>query len=80
MSKVWAFLSNLATFTMPTHQIWSCHLIQKASFDFFKKFFLILHLILGKVTKVLVEKPSTFEVIRQKPLHTFRVKHTFLFL
>ena len=31
-------------------------------------FVLILHLILGKVTKVLVEKLSTSEVISQKPL------------
>ena len=30
-------------------------------------FFLILHLILGKVTKFLVEKLSTSEVISQKP-------------
>ena len=30
-------------------------------------FFLILHLILGKVTKLVVEKLATSEVIRQKP-------------
>ena len=30
-------------------------------------FVLILHLILGKVTKILEEKLSTSEVIRQKP-------------
>ena len=29
--------------------------------------FLILHLILGNVTKFLVEKPSTSEIISQKP-------------
>ena len=31
-------------------------------------FFLILHLILGKVSKLLVEKTSTSEVVSQKPL------------
>ena len=47
----------LAYFTMPSLQIWPCHVIQEA----------ILHLILGKVTKFLVEKLSTSEVISQKP-------------
>ena len=56
----------LAFFMMPTFQIWQCHVTQEANF---KKiyFFLILHLILGKVTKFLVEKLSTSEVISQKP-------------
>ena len=56
----------LAFFTMPALQIWPCHVTQEANF---KKiiFFLILHLILGKGTKFLVEKLSTSEVISQKP-------------
>ena len=51
---------------MPTHQIWSCHVTQVVNFEFFY-FVLILHLILEKVTKFLVEKLSTSEVISQKP-------------
>ena len=56
----------LAFFTMPAPQIWPCHVTQEANF---KKtyFFPILHLKLGKVTKFLVEKLSTSEVISQKP-------------
>ena len=55
--KFWHF------FTMLAHQIWSHHVTQTKNFYFF----LILHLILGKVTKFLVEKLSTSEVISQKP-------------
>ena len=63
---LWAFLSNFGFFTMPAHQIWSCHVTQEANFEFFY-FVPILHLILGKVTKFLVEKLSFSEVISQKP-------------
>ena len=56
----------LAFFKMPAHQIWSCHVTHEANFEFFY-FVLILHLILGKVTKFQVEKLSTSEVINQKP-------------
>ena len=56
----------LASFMMPALQIWPCHVTQEANFEK-KLFFLILHLILGKVTKFLVEKLSTSEVISQKP-------------
>ena len=58
--KIWLF-------TMPAHQIWSCHVTQEANLKK-KFFFLILHLILGlgNVTKFLVEKLSTLEVINQK--------------
>ena len=56
----------LAIFTMPAPQIWPCHVTQEANFEK-KIFFLILHLILGIVTKFLVEKLSTSDVIRQKP-------------
>ena len=56
----------LASFTMPAHQIWLCHVTQEANF---KKvyFVLILHLILGKVTKFPVEKLPTLDVISRKP-------------
>ena len=29
------FVKNLAIFTMPAHEIRSCHVIQKANFEFF---------------------------------------------
>ena len=58
--KFWHFL------TMTAHRIWSCHVTQEANFE---KFLYLpnFDLILGKVIKFLVEKPSTLEVIRQKP-------------
>ena len=56
----------LAFFTMPALQIWPCHLTQEANFEKIY-FFLILHLILGKAAKFLVEKLSNSEVISQKP-------------
>ena len=56
----------LAFFTMPTLQIWPCHVTQEANFE--KNYlFLILHLMLGKAAKFLVEKLSTSEVISEKP-------------
>ena len=60
-------MSIFGIFTMPALQIWPCHVTQEANFDKILFFFLILHLILGKVTKFLVEKLSTSEVISQKP-------------
>ena len=59
-------LCQILAFFMPAHQIWSCHMTQEANF---KKVyvFLFLHLILRKVTKFLVGKPSTSKVISQKP-------------
>ena len=56
----------LAFITMPAPQIWPCHMTQGANFEKFY-FFLILHFILGKVTKFLLEKLSTSEIISQKP-------------
>ena len=53
-------------FTVPTHQIWSCHVTQDAEFEIFC-FVLILYLILRKVTKFLVDRLFTLEVISQKP-------------
>ena len=53
-------------FTMPALQIWPCHVTQEANFEK-NYFFLILHLILGNVTKFLVENLFTSEVISQKP-------------
>ena len=66
MSKVMGIYVNFwHFFTMPSLQIWSCHVTQEANFEIIL-FFLILHLILGKVTKFLMEKLSTSEVISQK--------------
>ena len=56
----------LAFLTMPALQIWPCHVTQEANFEKFYSF-LILHLILDKSAKFLVEKLSTSEVISQKP-------------
>ena len=56
----------LAFFTIPALQIWPCHVTQEANLEK-NYFFLILHLILGKAAKFLVEKLSTSEVISQKP-------------
>ena len=76
------FVKFWHSFTMPTHQIWSYHVTQETNVENFC-FVLILHLILGKVTKVLVEKLSTSEVISQNltggekhppPFSAFRVK------
>ena len=58
------FCQILALFMMPAHQMRSCHVIQDANFDFFY-FVLILHLVLGKVTKFPVEKLSTSEVSKK---------------
>ena len=33
--KLWAFLSNFGIFTMPSHEIWSYHVTQKANFENF---------------------------------------------
>ena len=52
---------------MPAYQILSCYVIQDLDFENFY-FVLILYSILGKVTKFLVEKLSTLEVISRKPL------------
>ena len=76
-----AIKKYFGNFTMPALQIWPCHVTQEANFEKVY-FFLILHLILGKVTNFLAEKLSTSEVISQKPqgeggkhpLSAFRVK------
>ena len=68
--KLWAFMSNFGNFTMPALQIWPCHVTQEANFEKIVPFLILFHnfhLILGKVTKFLVEKLSTSEVISQKP-------------
>ena len=51
---------------MPTYQIWSCHVTQDANFNFFL-FCPNSTVNIRKVTKYLVEKLSTSEVISQKP-------------
>ena len=48
------FCQILVLLTIPAHQIWSCHVTQDANLEN-HLFVLILHLILGKVTKFLVE-------------------------
>ena len=60
------FCQTLAFFKMPAHQIWSCHVTQEANFENFL-FCLNSTFNIRKVTKFLVEKLSTSEVIRQKP-------------
>ena len=60
------FYQIFAVFAMPAHQISSCYVTQDANFENFY-FVLILHLILGKVTKFPSEKLSTSEVISKKP-------------
>ena len=54
------YVKFLAFFMMPALQIWPCHVTQEANLEK-NYFFLILHLILGKVTKFLVEKLSISE-------------------
>ena len=56
------FCKISALLIIPPHQIWSCHVTQDANFENLL-FVLILHLILGKVTKLPVEKLSISEVI-----------------
>ena len=55
---VQTFVKVLAFFTMRAHQIRSYHVTQESNFEIFY-FVPILHLILGNVTKFLVEKLST---------------------
>ena len=59
-------MSNFGIFTMPALQIWPCQVTQEENFENIY-FFLILHLILGKAAKILVEKLSTSEFISHKP-------------
>ena len=59
------FCQILFFFTMPAHQIWSCHVTRDAEFEIFY-FVLILYLTLRKVTKLLVEKLFASEVISRK--------------
>ena len=65
--KSWAFMSNFGIFYDARSP--NMAMLRDPRSKFFKKnyFFLILHLLLGKVTKFLVEKLSISEVISQKP-------------
>ena len=57
-------MSNFGIFYDARSPKWPCHVTQEANFK--KIFFLlILHLILGKLTKFVVQKLSTSEVISQ---------------
>ena len=65
MSKVVGIFVKFWHFAIPAHQIWLCPVTQEANFEKYL-LFLVLHFILGDVTKFLVEKLSTSEVISQK--------------
>ena len=67
------FCQFLVLFTMSTYQIWPCHVIYNANFDVF---LFCLCSILGKVTKFLVVKLSTSDVISQKPHEEKGVENT----
>ena len=58
--KFWHF------FTMPAPQIWPCHVTQEANFEK-NLFFPNSAFNIRKSYKFLVEKPSTSDVISQKP-------------
>ena len=60
------FRQILAFFTMPAHQIWSCHVTQEANFE---KFLFCPNSAFNirKSYKISIEKLSTSEVISQKP-------------
>ena len=64
--KLWALLSNIGIFYHACSPNIVISRDQEANLAFFY-FVLILHLILGKVTKLLVEKLYISEVISQKP-------------
>ena len=70
MSKGMGILSNFGFYTMPAHQIWSCHVTQDANFEHIL-FFSNSTLNIRKSKKFLVEKLSTSEVISQKPHGSF---------
>ena len=59
------FCQILALFTMPTNQIWSCHVTQDINFKTFL-FCPNSAFNIRKSHKILVEKFSTSEVISQK--------------
>ena len=64
--KLWAFMSNFGIFYDARSPNMAMSHYPRSKFRK-KLFFLILHLILGKVTKFLAEKFSASEVISQKP-------------
>ena len=61
-------MSDFGMFTMPTLQIWPCHVTREANFEKIL-FFPNSSFNIRKITKFLVEKQklSTSEVISQKP-------------
>ena len=65
--KLWAFMSNFGIFYDARSPNMAMSRDTESKFRKKISFSLILHLILGKVTKFLVEKLSTSEVISQKP-------------
>ena len=60
------YFCQILFFTMPAHQIWSCHVTQDAEFEIFY-FLLILYLILQKVTNFLVENSLLQKLSAKKP-------------
>ena len=66
----------LAFFTMPTLQIWPCHVTLEANFEKIL-FFPNSALNIGKAAKFLIEKFSTSEVISQKPHGVFSTPPSF---
>ena len=60
------YVKFLAFFTMPALQIWPCHVAQKTNFEK-NLFFPNSAFNIRKITKFVVEKLSTSEVISQKP-------------
>ena len=74
--KLWALLSNFGIFTMPAHQIRYGHVTWlKMQISTIFYFVPILLLISGKVTKFLVEKLFTSEVISQKLILWLKRSH-----
>ena len=60
-------LSNFGFFTMPTHQLWSCHVAEVANFENFY-FVLVLHLNIRKSPKTSGGKALYFNSYQPKHL------------
>ena len=74
MPNVMGIFSNFDIFFNAHNQIWSCHVTQDVNFEIFY-FVLILHLIFRIVTKFLVKKLATSEVISHKPHGVVKTTH-----
>ena len=67
VKSYWHFCQILALFTIPTHQIWSCHVTQDANFENFL-FCPNSTFNIRKSRKISSGKLSVSEVISKKPL------------